>query len=296
MPAAYAHYYFGEQCKACLPEPFRQLADERRSLWDYGVQGPDLLFYNLAPWRPGINRQGVRIHNAPGANFFTLAKDILKEERVDPEEGLLYTLAFISHFALDSTCHSYIERKVELSSLSHCRIEAQYDAHMLRLSGVEHPQAYRRANLMTPNRRDAKLMSAFLEVKPEIVLATMHTYALCLMVMRPPTDKARNRRYRIGKALPIGGHLEDLLMDNRIDEEADDSNMRLDKLRELALERFKNLSTNFLAFLNDEEDLLPYFFQRNFEKCSDYQQVPIFQPEEERNYTVFENGLWAHGV
>lgn len=291
MPTTYTHYCFGEQCKALLPKSLREAAEARPSLWNFGVQGPDILFYNLFFWKASINRKGVNVHRSPGKKFFSKAKQVLEKLKEKQMDGLIYLMAFISHFALDSTAHPYIERKAELSSLSHNRIEAQYEAHILRMKGVEDPQAFRRATIFSPNIRDAKLIAKFLDESPLDILGLMRSYVMIMALLRSPTDRRRKVIYSIGRALPLRGHLEDLLMDNAIDEEARDSNMRLDKLFSLALDRFQMLFKNFLAFLKGEADLNPYF-QRTFGKTETYELIPILPVEEEIHYKV----SWETGI
>ena len=65
MPAAYAHYRFGRDLLAHLPQEKQDLIQDHRTLYDLGLQGPDLLFYCHPLRSDPLNGQGARIHAAP---------------------------------------------------------------------------------------------------------------------------------------------------------------------------------------------------------------------------------------
>ena len=47
MPTTYAHYRFGAECISVMPEQLQKIVNEHRALFDIGVHGPDIFFYDL---------------------------------------------------------------------------------------------------------------------------------------------------------------------------------------------------------------------------------------------------------
>ena len=66
---------------------------------DVLLQGPA-----VEPGEPS----GQRHARAEGEVFFTRARTVV-ENAPDKDAALAYALGFVCHFALDSTCHPYVE-------------------------------------------------------------------------------------------------------------------------------------------------------------------------------------------
>ena len=61
MPTTYAHFQFGQGCLTKLPSEWIRSIDRRPSLYNFGVQGPDLLFY-AKPWSKIIQNKLRCVH------------------------------------------------------------------------------------------------------------------------------------------------------------------------------------------------------------------------------------------
>ena len=57
MPAAYAHYRFGQLVLSRLPEEKQNLIQAHRALYDLGLQGPDPLIFD-----PRTQKEARRFH------------------------------------------------------------------------------------------------------------------------------------------------------------------------------------------------------------------------------------------
>jgi hypothetical protein len=60
--------------------------------------------------------------------------DEIIETASDKEAALAYIYGFICHFALDSTCHGYIDEKIAQSGVSHTEIEVEFERHSIPYS------------------------------------------------------------------------------------------------------------------------------------------------------------------
>ena len=124
MPTTYAHYIFGSEVLYLLPEKYREIAEKYRSLYDTGVHGPDILFYYDALKKNEVVSYGRRMHFTPARDFFENAKKVY-ESHEDKEAMMAYILGFLTHFAFDSTAHGYVDRKAEVSEVTHNRVESE---------------------------------------------------------------------------------------------------------------------------------------------------------------------------
>ena len=135
MPSTYAHRRFGADVLALLPDGLRATLEQHRELYDIGLHGPDLMFYYKALQSNPVNRLGNTMHEQKGEVFFTRARTVV-ENATDKSAALAYALGFVCHFALDSTCHPYVEAYVRESGVGHCEIETEFDNALMREDGL----------------------------------------------------------------------------------------------------------------------------------------------------------------
>ena len=70
MPAIYAFHRFGEQALATLPEKQRRPIQRFRRLFDAGLHGPDIFYYQIPVAGSGPRFLGIRYHEQTGREFF----------------------------------------------------------------------------------------------------------------------------------------------------------------------------------------------------------------------------------
>ena len=161
MPSTYAHRRFGANVLDHLPAPLHDRLQAHRPLYDIGLHGPDLLFYYHAASSNPVSHLGNAMHEQPGRVFFDRARGVLRAAG-DREAALAYTLGFICHFALDSTCHPYVEQYVRSSGVSHCEIETEFDNMLMRRDGLD-PLHYFTASHIHPSAENAHVIAPFYE-------------------------------------------------------------------------------------------------------------------------------------
>ncbi len=110
MPNTYAHYRFGQEILRSLPEEKQHALRKNLPLYLIGQHGPDILFYYHPLRSNEINAIGYSVHEWTGSRFFTQGAEIVRNSE-NPEASYAYLAGFLCHFALDSTCHPYIEKK-----------------------------------------------------------------------------------------------------------------------------------------------------------------------------------------
>ena len=125
----------------------RKIIDNNRELFDWGVHGPDLMFY-YHPFFPGaVNMLGRRYHKTKGCVFFEQQKRWLAPTPGDaadgrgalsglPEPETAYLMGVLCHFVLDRECHPYIGR-IQNMKRSHSAIEASFDRLLMEKDGID---------------------------------------------------------------------------------------------------------------------------------------------------------------
>ena len=161
MPSTYAHRRFGANVLDHLPAELGERIRKNRPLYDVGLHGPDLLFYYHAAKSNPVSSLGNAMHEKPGRVFFERARGVVRNAG-DKEAALAYALGFVCHFALDSTCHPYVEQYTRESGVTHCEIETEFDNMLMRRDGLD-PLKFFTASHIQPTQRNAQVIAPFYE-------------------------------------------------------------------------------------------------------------------------------------
>lgn len=136
MPSTYTHYRFGKEVITCLPSPYRKPIEKYRDLYNIGLHGPDILFYYKPLSSNSVNKTGYAMHDVSSDLFFHKASGLFHTcENQDALKAYLY--GFICHFALDSTCHPYIEKITHTTGISHSEIETELDRSFMLMDHLD---------------------------------------------------------------------------------------------------------------------------------------------------------------
>ena len=159
MPSTYAHYRMGQEVAEKLPEQIRKIVNQNKQLYDIGLHGPDILFYYHPLTLNRVNEIGYEMHKHSGKEFFEAAAEAIKK---NPDDGQYqaYVYGFICHFALDATCHGYIDDKIAESGISHTEIEVEFDRSLMIADG-KNPITNRLTDHIIPSETNAEIISPF---------------------------------------------------------------------------------------------------------------------------------------
>lgn len=139
MPSTYAHYRFGTGLLPTLPADIRRTVQRFRGLYDVGLHGPDIFFYQLSPFRAKTRFLGIKYHEQTGKEFFQRVCRAVRLEKSEAARAYLYGL--LSHYCLDSVCHPFVKEKAGEGTASHLRIEAEFERFLLESDGKTPPCA-----------------------------------------------------------------------------------------------------------------------------------------------------------
>lgn len=280
MPTTYAHWAFGRECIDLMPQNLQKIIHENRDIYNLGVHGPDIFFYDLL--HSDVAKYGSELHNIPVNVFFKNCKQVFKTH---PEKAqmLAYMMGFLSHFVLDSQAHSYVQIKDESCPASHNLIEAQWDRHLIELDNRK-VNLVDRAESLKPNNKNAKIISYFYPYDKKTVLRTcrMQKFVVSTLncISKRKQDFLQNILLKLNQ-----NDFADLFVGFEENEYCRDSNMRLDKIGAKAMRLYPKLMKNLINYLNDDAELDEYF-DHDFCEWPDYTKIPVLAYKQELVYNV----------
>lgn len=252
MPTTYAHYRFGCDALAAMPEDTRRLVEAHRELYDFGVHGPDLLFYDKPFIKTRVNQLGSDCHDRTGADFFGQAARALRAS-ARKEAALSYLLGVLCHFALDRECHPYVAEK-EATGATHSEIEASFDRYLMEKDGLD-PLRHRVTRHLHPSQLSALVIADFYPPLStgEIYHAEKSMLFFLNMLIAPPGVK----RGLLTKGMKLTGQgkLQDLLIPRTQNELCWDSDRVLWEKYQGALELMKTLRPELMAYIRNGSPL-----------------------------------------
>lgn len=159
MPSTYAHYRMGQQVHSMLDGNEKKIVEKYPQLYLIGLHGPDILFYYKPLKSNSINSIGYELHRHSGKEFFERARKVISGKN-NREPYLAYTYGVLNHFALDVSCHGYIEDKINESGISHAEIEVEFDRELMVMD-KKNPITQSLVRHIIPSEENAKVISEF---------------------------------------------------------------------------------------------------------------------------------------
>lgn len=256
MPSTYAHYKFACEVKNLLPARAARAVENNLPLYLTGCHGPDILFYYKAIKKNDVNAFGYDMHGRSAAPFFESARAIALGD--DP--SLSYIMGFITHFALDSTCHGYVESERKELGITHTKLEVEFDRFLLAEDGCD-PVKRRLAGHITTDRRDAATIASFFPFNARQIERSLKDMKRICNLFRCP---GRIKRGIVGGILrSVSRELPDQIMGRKPDPVCLESNKKMRELFASAVPVAGELFENFLV--TPEGKGLCERFDRNYE-------------------------------
>lgn len=156
MPASYAHYRFGKLLLPHLPADVRQTVQRFRRMYDAGLQGPDFFFYYNPFLDTATGKLGKVFHRQTGREFFSTAC-----KAADTEAARAYLYGLLGHYCLDSICHPFVNRLVEIGEAKHIPLESEFERFLLTLDGEKSPQTFDMSKFLRLTRGECMSVAAF---------------------------------------------------------------------------------------------------------------------------------------
>lgn len=281
MATTYTHNRFAKMAEDKLDSRFKEAVHKYRDLYLIGSQGPDLLFYYKVLKDNPIKRQGNRIHERPAENLFSQAKESLDRAELDKagqEIALAYGAGMLTHFLLDTGVHTYIEVKEEVSGVSHNKLEAEWDAYLMRLDGVKDPAYFDRSDLIVPQDKNIySIVGQFYKRSADKIKDCIKDQRRVLKVFASKGIKRKLIQGFLRKKMP---KYADLFCENDQDPSCRDSNIRLTRIFSKQLGIVGKYSSELFDFMTGQGQLSSYF-ERTFSVWEPDLPISILPADEE---------------
>ncbi len=226
MPSTYAHYRLGQEVRESLDESEKSIIESCPELFLIGLHGPDILFYYKPLFSNKVNQMGYGMHKRPGKEFFEKAARVIKRHR-NNNAYMAYVYGFICHFALDVSCHGYIDEKITVSGISHAEIEVEFDRTLMINDGYN-PITHRLTDHIVPSEENAGIIQAFFEgITGDQVHKALKGMILNNNLLLAPS---REKRFFINAFLTVTGNykkMHGLMVNYKRNPQCDDSTVKL---------------------------------------------------------------------
>ena len=258
MPTTYAHYKLGLEVRKKAAKQVAVIIEEYPQLFQIGLHGPDLLFYYNALSKNKVNKTGYHLHELPGRIYFGQAAEIIKHKDYH-KSYLAYTLGFLCHYALDVTCHGWVNENVRKGIADHLEIEAELDRELLLRDGKDPAKAILTGHL-NPSRKNAEVICDFF---PELTVEEIEKsiedmiFYLNLIVAKNPL-----KRWILTTALKLAGKYEafhGLIINKHKNENCSDCTNRLLELFEEGKEKALRLTDEYVDYVYGIKELDPLY-------------------------------------
>lgn len=174
MPGFTTHYILGMKAYNDLPNnQLKYIIAKYRWLYQLGLQGPDMFFYNIPILRHQDYRNvGSYMHEHHIQGFFACYLRRLEtiKSKQQREEGLAYFCGFICHYIGDSICHPYVYGRIGHDARHpstqthgmHAALENDLDALLLMKYKKKKPSQFNQAATICLNGMEMQFVSRFL--------------------------------------------------------------------------------------------------------------------------------------
>lgn len=170
MPGFTTHYIMGMRAYNDMPAgPLKHTISKYRWLYQLGLQGPDMFFYNIPILRHRDYRNvGSYMHENLVSRFFEnylkrTARITSKQQR---EQALAYFCGFLCHYIGDSICHPYVYGRIQNGTGNlhglHAQLENDIDALLLYKYKKKKPSEFNQAATICLNGLETQFISRLL--------------------------------------------------------------------------------------------------------------------------------------
>lgn len=268
MPSTYTHYRMGQEVRERLPEAIRKNIEQYSELYNIGLHGPDLLFYYKVLTRNHVNSIGYELHKKPGSFFFKRAAEVVKSHGMGAAY-LSYVYGYICHFALDVSCHGFVNGQIEDTGVGHLALESDLDRRFLLMDGKK-AISERLTGHLIPGEHTAEVIRDFHPgITRDEAYKSIKDMVFYLNALVSPGKLKRGLLVGAFKLIRQYDSLGGLLIRREENPAATKSVERLLKLYEKGRELAIRLIEEYGAYLEGEKELDP-IYHTNFEsiKCS----------------------------
>lgn len=174
MPGFTTHYIMGMKAYNDMPNyHLKYIIAKHRWLYQLGLQGPDMFFYNIPILRHRDYRNvGSYMHEHLVSSFFDCYLRHMAEltSKQQLEQAISFFSGFLCHYLGDSICHPYVYGRIQYDVEKpttyhhglHAALENDIDALLLMKYKKKKPSQFNQAATICLNGLEMQFISRFL--------------------------------------------------------------------------------------------------------------------------------------
>lgn len=188
MPGFTTHHLFGEKTLYQLRKhPISDLISKNRSVYNLGLQGPDIFFYCIPAYLFYFKNIGATAHTTTTSKFLNALLDSRKIFKTDQEQLIAkaYICGFFGHYMLDTNCHPYVYYRSHYHGATleyfarHVNLETDIDTLLLKKVHQQKPSQFKKQNQIILNHKQRKVIASILYFAYKRVYPSLHvSYAV----------------------------------------------------------------------------------------------------------------------
>ena len=133
MPSTYAHYRFGIAMLDQFPGDSRRTIQRFRRLFEVGLHGPDIFYYQLPSLNKSASFLGIKFHEQTGQEFFQRVCRGIRMEKSEAAQAYLYGV--LCHYCLDAVWDPYVKEICAAEGVTSLQLETEFDRFLLEADG-----------------------------------------------------------------------------------------------------------------------------------------------------------------
>ncbi len=286
MPSTFAHKVFGDTILKKLP-PDIHPGGQRLQMYMIGLHGPDILFYYKGLTQNRVNSVGFSQHSRPAKEFFEPAARLFQslDSRAKRELSRAYLIGFICHFVLDSACHGYIEKKIQVSGVPHTEIETEFDRSLMEERGLD-PLRQTLTGHIIPSMANARAIAPFFPtLTADDIFEALNSMIFYNRVLIAPGGLKRSAVHTLLHATGNYDEMHGMMVNLEPNPSCRDSCLRLHKLMDASVEPCLRLIREYMDALESGAPLPPEM-DATFGPNPGWEDIPVLSYEEERAYEL----------
>lgn len=235
MPDILSHLLCARESTKYLSSEITDVLEANKSIFNMGAQGPDIFFfYRLYPWQKhkNVGEYAKLIHsNSPNEFFINAAKLLMEDISVadidffesknktsELHQKFSYLAGFLSHYALDTTCHPYIYYHSGIQgSHNHKYLECIIDTMLSSIYDVKKVELSKTYKAIALEEYERSVTSIYLSkiinrtfhvnLSPSIIMTSMKDMRNIVATMYDPLSIKRTVFSAIERTLNLKGKL-----------------------------------------------------------------------------------------
>lgn len=133
MPSTYAHYRFGLAMLENFPGDSRRTIQRFRRLYEVGLHGPDIFYYQLPGLKKSTSFLGIKFHEQTGQEFFQRVCRGIRMEKSEAAQAYLFGV--LCHYCLDAVTTPYLKEQCAAQGVTTLQVETEFDRFLLEQDG-----------------------------------------------------------------------------------------------------------------------------------------------------------------